>query len=112
MARTVPAFINPFAGIAESAKTSNVLDLRDAFDWSLSYYTISGTVSQHTLQLSNAAELETIPEASWSNWTKFGTTALLSVATVLFPPLGVRFARIVRKGSTASLVINVNKLVR
>ena len=112
MARTVPAHTNPFKGIAESALTSGVIDLRDAFDWSFSYYTTSGTVSQHTLQLSNADDVENIPEASWSNWTKFGTTALLSVATIKFPPLGVRFARILRKGSTASLVININKLVR
>lgn len=112
MARTVPAFTDPFTGLAESYKTSGVIELRDAFDWSYSYYTTSGTVSLHTLQLSNAEDGESIPEASWSVWTRFGKTGLGSVATIKFPPLGVRFARILRTASGASLVINVNKLVR
>jgi hypothetical protein len=112
MARTVPAFTNPFSNLAESAKTSGVIELRDAFDWSFSYYTISGTVSRHTLQLSNAYDIESIPEASWSVWTHFGTTGLGSVATIKFPPLGVRFARILRKASGASITININKLVK
>ena len=112
MARTVPAYTDPFSGVAESGKTSNVLDLRDAFDWSFSYYTTGGTVSLHTLQLSNAADPENIAEASWSAWTHFGKTGLGSLATIKFPPLGVRFARVLRVASGASLVINVNKLVR
>lgn len=112
MARTVPAFTNPFAGVAESAKTSGVIDLRDAFDWSYSYYTSGGTTSAHTLQLSNAYDIESIPEASWSNWTQFGKTGLGSVATIKFPPLGVRFARILRTASLASLTIDINKLVK
>jgi len=112
MARTVPAFTNPFTGIAESAKTSGVVELRDAFDWSFSYYTTSGTVSLHTLQLSNAYDIESIPEASWSVWTHFGKTGLGSSATIKFPPLGVRFARFLRSASGASITININKLVK
>lgn len=112
MARTVPAFSDPFTGVAESAKTSQVLDLRDAFDWSFSYYTTDGTVSLHTLQLSNAVGPEDIPEASWSAWTHFGKTGLGSLATIKFPPLGVRYMRMLRIASGASLSINVNKLVR
>lgn len=112
MARTVPAFSDPFANKAESAITSDILDLRDAFDWSFSYYTTSGTVSAHTLQLSNAYDIESIAEASWSNWTQFGKTGLGSFATTKFPPLGVRFARFLRSASGASITINVNKLVR
>jgi hypothetical protein len=112
MARTVPAFTNPFSNLAESVKTSGVIELRDAFDWSYSYYTISGTVSLHTLQLSNAFDVESIPEASWSVWTQFGKTGLGSHATIKFPPLGVRFARIIRSTSGASVTININKLVK
>ena len=112
MARTVHAYENPFRGVAESAITSNVIDLRDAFDWSFSYYTTSGTVSAHTLQLSNAFDIENIAEATWSTWTQFGKTGLGSVATTKFPPLGVRFARFLRSASGASISIDVNKLVR
>lgn len=112
MARTVYVPINPFDGVAESAITSELIDLRDAFDWSFSYYTTSGTVSAHTLQLSNAVGPESIAEASWSNWTQFGKTGLGSVATTKFPPLGVRYARILRAASGASITININKLVR
>ena len=112
MARTVQSYTDPFRDVAESAKTSGVIDLSDAFDWSYSYYTTGGTTSLHTLQLSNAPDIENIPEASWSAWTHFGKTGLGSLATVKFPPLGVRYARILRTASTASLTIHVNKLVR
>ena len=112
MARTVHSYTDPFRDVAESGKTSAVIDLSDAFDWSLSYYTTDGTVSLHTLQLSNAPDIENIPEASWSAWTHFGKTGLGSLATIKFPPLGLRYARILRIASGASLTININKLVR
>ena len=112
MARTINVHVDPFRNLAASIVTSDVIDLRDAFDWSFSYYTTDGTVSAHTLQLSNALDPDSIPDASWSVWTQFGKTGLLSNATIKFPPLGVRFARIRRTGSGASITVDINKLVR
>jgi hypothetical protein len=112
MARTIFAHIDPFSGLGYSTRTSNVLDMRDVFDLSFSYYTIAaGAARAHTLQLSNANNIEAIPEASWSDWTSF-TPAVPSGATIKFPPLGFRYARFTRAASGTTTVIDVNKLVR
>ena len=54
MSRIYSVHINPYSGKAESAVTSNVFHLMDAFDWSYSWYTTSGTASNVTLELSNS----------------------------------------------------------
>ena len=43
---------DPYAGLAASIVTSNVLDATDAFDISLSWHTASGTSSVFTYQVS------------------------------------------------------------
>ena len=116
MSRIYSVHINPYSGKAESAVTSNVFHLMDAFDWSYSWYTISGTTSNVTLELSNSGVQDdaSIPEASWSRWTSFGATspAPASQATLEFPPLGIRWGRFRRSASGASVTIDVNKQVR
>jgi len=115
MARTVDVFVDPYTGLAESIITSNVVDLRDAFDLSVSWYTTAGAASVVTLQISNADLIESIAEASWSNFTRFAQNAPLppSQASTLFPALGVRYMRFLRKvASAASVQINLNKFVR
>ncbi len=116
MARTFSVFTDPFAGLAASVVTSNVFDLRDAFDLSVSWYTTSGATSTITLQISNANDMEAIAEASWSNFTKFGQNAPVppSQASTIFPALGVRYLRFLRRsGSTpADVQINLNKFVK
>lgn len=112
MARTIHVYVNPFHGLGYSTRTSNVIDLRDAFDWSYSYYTIAaGAGRVHTLQLSDANDPDNIAAAGWSTWTSW-TPAVPSGATIKFPPLGVRFARITRAASGTTTVIDINKLVR
>lgn len=115
MARTVAVYADPYTGLAESVITSNIVDLRDAFDLSVSWFTTDGTVSVVTLQISNDDRIESIAEASWSNFTRFAQTAPLppSQASTLFPALGVRYLRFLRKvSSAASVQINLNKFVK
>lgn len=108
-------YINPFEGVGESALTSNVFDVRDAFDLTLSWRTTSGTASVHSYQVSNVASQASAQsatwEAHWSTVTAFGSAGG-STTTTYEPPLGHRFARIIRPASGASLVIEVNKMVR
>jgi len=106
---------NPYAGLAESIVTSNVIDLRDAAAWTLSAYTSSGTSSVLSVDLSNATggfpgamDTAGIPEASWSHHTLFGLT---SGASFMTPP-NARWARVRRTVSNASYVINVVKTVQ
>jgi hypothetical protein len=97
--------INPFAGHAESDITSDTLDLRAAAAWSLSWYTTSGTTSAHTLQISNWAGRRegSSVQTGWVSYATFGagTPGLIS------PPAGVRYARVLRSASSASVQIDI-----
>lgn len=97
MSRIVQHFEDPFAGTS-SATTSNVVDLRYAFEWTLSFRTTAASLSTTTLQLSNAegGVPRSIAETAWSTWTVIGTAGLPSGHTTLEPPLGYRFARFIR----------------
>lgn len=106
-------YTDPFGGMAASVVTSHILDCRDAFDISLSWYTTSGTSSMFTYQVSGSSlELgsdgSSIAAGSWSNWT---FVLLPSGASVMEPPLGVPYARILRTVSGASIQMDWNKLV-
>lgn len=94
-----------------SVSTSEVIDLRDAFDASISAYTSAGTTSVFTIQVSNwtgrlGYDGEP-PEASYSAWT----VATPSTATIIYPPLSVAYAR-VQKGPTGTFVVTYVKNVR
>ncbi len=114
MSRQHASFQNPFRGLAESAVTSNIVDTRLAFDVTLSYRTTSGVTSVHTYQISNGDGLrntQAIPETSWSDWTNFGTTVITnqpSFVTTFDPPLGYRWARVLRDLSLGSIEIFMN----
>jgi hypothetical protein len=104
---TVP--LDPYSGLAVSVVTSNVIDLRDAFDWTFSTWTSAGTTSPLTVQISSDGTLEAdIAAASWSNFTTFSASA----ATVTSPLLGARWGRLLRTPSLASHQFRVNKHVR
>jgi hypothetical protein len=101
---------DPYSGIAVSAVTSNLIDLRDAFDWTLSTWTSAGTTSTITVQVtSDGTTADDITAASWSNWTVLDEP---SAATVTAPILGVRWARLLRNPSVGSHQFRVNKHVR
>jgi hypothetical protein len=102
-------YTDPFQGLAPSIVTSNVVDVRDAVQWTTSWYTTSGSVSTHTLQLSNhSAERPDDPtNASFVNFVAFGT----GTPAVIEPPAGVRWARFLRTVSDASVQLDVNKQV-
>lgn len=100
--------LNPYDGLAESVITSNVVDLRDAFDFTVSYHTTAGSSATWQWQNSNHSVIDSIPEASWSVFT----VQRPSATTLLQPPLGARFARSLRSVSDASWVLNANKQVR
>lgn len=106
------SYQDPFEGVAESGITSNVIDLRDVHDWTLSWYTTSGATSSHTIQLSNASntglDSGDIPEAAWSNWTEYAGSWLSRTIT---PPLGVRWGRILREASGASVQNDVARQI-
>lgn len=101
---------DPYSGLPESAVTSNPIDLRDAFDFTLSARTSAGTASTWTYQVSNWSGYVGIhgapPEATFSDWTS------VSGATVLAPILGVRYARILRDPSAVSFIFEAAKYVR
>ena len=75
MSRTYSVYINPYKGLASSIVTSNVINMQDAFDWSYSWRTTSGTTSRVTVELSNANSIDSIQEKQWSEWTAFGGVA-------------------------------------
>lgn len=104
---------DPYRGLAASVVTSNVIDLRDAIYWSWSWRTTSGTTSQHTLQLSNtsidvASDMSGAPEAGWMSYATFGTAA----PAIAFGSAGAAWGRIVRTPSGASVVVELNKMIR
>ena len=103
--------VDPYAGLAESIVTSNVLDARDAFDIGFSWYTTSGTSSVFTYQVSNTSVegVGSIPAASWSNWTFVVPT---SGASVMEPPLSYGYARLLRTTSGASFQFDWRKQVQ
>jgi hypothetical protein len=110
MSRVLWVQINPFNGVAESAVTSNVFDLRDAVEWTFSWRTTSGTTSAHTLQLSNSSVrigLDTVPPASFINDKTFGTGS----PDLIEPSMSARYGRMLRDVSNATLAIEVHKLV-
>lgn len=103
---------NPFQGLAASVVTSHPIDFRDAVAWSFSWYTTAGTTSAHTLQLSNTSvdirsDLSTIVEASWVNYTTFGT----GTPAMFFGDAGARWGRILRNPSGSSQVQEFAKLI-
>lgn len=112
MARNVSIPINPYDGLADSRITSNEVPVWDAFDYTLSFRTTTASGSTTTWQLSNATGiLNSIPEASWSNWTVIGQSSVaLSGTTWLEGPLGARYVRFLR--SDASQAIEINKVIR
>jgi hypothetical protein len=99
---------NPYKGLAESVVTSGVIDLRDAFDYTLSYRTTAGSTSTFTFQVSNWSEASSIPETAWSNWT----VDVVSSTTYLQPPMGFAYARLLRTVSGASLEFMGFKQIR
>ena len=102
-------WINPFAGVVSAGTTSVVVDLRDAIAWSYSYYTISGTTSAHTIQLSNSSVNvpSSVPAASFVDYGTFGTG---TKGAIVFGEPGVRYARFLRDASNGSFVIDLVKL--
>ncbi len=111
------SYQDPFRGLAVSAVTSNLIDTRAAFDVSLSWRTTSGSSSVNTYQISNASGFNmSIPETTWSDWTVFGDGSIPATqpsgVSTFEPPLGYRFARILKELSGASFEINVNILYR
>ena len=114
MGRTYSVYIDPYKGLASSVVTSNVINLSDAFDWSYSWRTTSGTTSRVTVELSNANSKDSILEKQWSRWTAFGHAVppTPSGSSTEFPPLGVRYVRFIRWASytTGTIAIDVNKL--
>jgi hypothetical protein len=104
---TVP--FDPFSGLTASNVTSNVIDLRDAFDWTLSIWTSAATTSPITIQMtSDGTQIGDIAAASWSDWTVFTPSA----ATIVSPLLGTRWARIRVTPSIMSGNFRVSKHVR
>lgn len=102
--------VDPFANLAESTVTSNHIDLRDAFDFRLSWRTTSGSVSTFTYQVNNQAGGlfgNDLTEAGWQD----AFSVAVSASSFTAPPLGVRWARIVRTVSGASLTFEGNKQV-
>lgn len=98
---------DPYRGLAVSVVTSNPMHTRDAFDLSVSWHTTAGSSSTFTYQVSNATSIEAIAEKEWSNVTSF----FPSVGSYFQPPLGFRYARILRSVSGSSLVFAFNKTV-
>ena len=90
---------------------SEVIDLRDAFDISVSIYTSAGTTSIFTCQVSDWTGSVVIdgapPAASWSDWTVFTPSA----ATSVHPVIGPRYMRFL-KNLTGTFVVTYNKHVR
>lgn len=113
MARNISVHVDPYDGQSESNVTSDVIDLRDADDYTLSVRTTSGTTSAYTYQVSNATgRIQTagnIPESSWSN----AISADIPTSTDLLDdlPLAVRWGRVLRETSGSSLVFDLNKQV-
>jgi len=101
---------DPYSGLPVSTVTSNLIDVRDAFDWTLSAWTTGNTTaSALTIQTtSDGTTMDDPAAASWSNWTTFTPSAATQVA----PILGIRWARILRTPSVASMAFRVNKTVR
>jgi hypothetical protein len=104
-------WVNPFAGVAESALTSNVLDCRDAFDISMSFNTTSGTSSVLTYYVSNSSVEKPgdVPQTSFSAWT---TIVPPSTVSVFEPPLSFRWAVVKRPASGCSWQIDWVKQIR
>ena len=115
MGRVHDEFQDPFAGVAVSVTTSNIIDTRYVFDLTLSIISTSGGTSTHTWQLSNDGSnlrgTAVPPEASWSHWTILGETDASEVST-LDPPLGYAWARVIREASGGSYDLQVHKLYR
>ena len=120
MARTVWNSSDPFANIAVSVVTSDVIDVRDAFDVMISWRTTSGLTSRCTLQMyvAEAGVPAVFVEGRWSNWTKFGetTSTPASLSSLIIPPLGIGHIRILRQvagaPSQTSFDIHVARQVR
>ena len=115
----IAQYVNPFDGLADASHlTSNVIDTRDAFDITLSYRTTSGTTTTFTYQVSNAHKQDDIAAASWSTYTSYVFTA--SGTSSMEPPLGYRYARVIKvdgsasstPGTSAALTVEINKMVR
>ena len=111
------SYLDPFRGKDVSAVTSAIIDTRAAFDLTLSWRTTSGVSSVNTYQISNASGFNMlIPETTWSDWTVFGDGVIPanqpSGVSTFEPPLGYRFARVLKELSGASFEINVNILYR
>lgn len=91
--------------------TSQTVDMRDAFDLSLSIFTSGGTTSTITVQQSDWTGSTIIDgavrEATWSNWTNNAPSS----ATNIHPPLGPRYLRCL-VGSRGTFEIIYNKHVR
>lgn len=107
---------DPYRSLAASVVTSETIDLRDAFDFTLSVHTVSATTttaSEVTYQVSNWTGKLFIdgdpPEATWSTWTNFTAP---SGGSMLAPILGVRYSRILRTPSAQSMQFFENKHVR
>jgi hypothetical protein len=126
MGRTFSIYVDPYVGrdssgntLDSSSVTSKNIDLRDAFDWSYSWYTTgSALTSAVTVEISNAKNESNLSNAKeWSRWTVFGSTTppVASGASTEFPPLGIRWARFLRRlsSTTTSYAVNirVNKMV-
>lgn len=107
MSRLVKTHINPFEGLAESVVTSNSFDLRAAVAWTLSWYTTTGTTSAHTLQISNySGEHVSSVSTGYINYTTFGT----GTPAVVEPPPAVRYGRVLRSASGASVVVDIARM--
>lgn len=107
---------DPYRDLAASAVTSETIDLRDAYEFSLSIHTISATTtlaSDVTFQVSDWTGRLLIdgdpPEATWISDI---TTTVPSGGTVLRPNLGASYARVLRTPSAQSMQMFERKHVR
>ena len=105
MSRIVSTVFDPFEGLAASIVTSNSFDLTNTVAWTLSWYTTAGTTSQHTLQLSNWTGKSSSVSTGFVNYTTFGT----GTPALIEPPPAVRYGRVLRTASGASVVVDINR---
>ena len=118
MARNISVDINPFDTVADSAVTSKNVPLWDADRLTLSLQTAYASGSTLTIQLSNAPYVvpESVAEATWSDWTVVGQSAvaLSSGITVLDDdvPVGFKYMRALRSSDTTTGTLRLVKHIR
>lgn len=107
MHKVFPPPLDPYAGLAASAITSNVIPGAHAVSLTLSCWTSAGTASPVTVQVTNSGQTQgEIAAASWSNWTAFTPSG----AAFVHLPVGARWYRLLRDPSLASTHFAVQRV--